>query len=302
MAIIHVSSADAGAPQPSKDFGDISAIMKWALPQLGWTLEFESANSQIVAFKMDSGVFTGYIQFDHSLDDDVCYVKLYSSMTGINAGSGESGDAYWQCAYTGSDYPWEIRGDEASFLFLAYPYTTQQTSHGHNVMYAGLLNPISAVDNTFCAIGFTGSSWTSTCWNGRLYGYMRTTFNGARFLWDVANTSNNFGGGALNSHPFMTNQSHGLGGEGPYLVGGDSFVSPILFYDDNSVPRGYLRGVMGPWGDWMTKFTHEDTIADVPMPNGTTKNLIFRRIRDQKYTAGGRGSILLDTSTDWGWF
>ena len=302
MAITHLSSTDAGAPQVTKALGDIAAVMKWALPQLGWTLEFESADSRIVAFKMDSGVFTGYIQFDHSSSVDVCYVKLYSSMTGINAGAGESGDAYWQCAYTGGDYPWEIRGDDASFLFIAYPYTTQQTSYGPNIMYAGLLNPISAVDNTFCAIGFISSGWTVNCWNGVVYNYMRTSFAGAKFLWDAANTSNNRDGGAINRHPFLDTTNRPLGGGGSFEVGGDSFVSPILFYDQNFVPRGHLRGVIGPWGDWKEQFAHEDTITGVPMPSGITKDLTFYRIRSQKYTPGSWGSILLDTSTDWDWF
>lgn len=92
-----LSSSDVGAPPLTGEDGSLYEILKWALPQFGWTIEFDSDDSDYkIVFRNDDYTGSGhYIRVVdraslHGSNGRQASVRAYVSMTDIDSGIGET--------------------------------------------------------------------------------------------------------------------------------------------------------------------------------------------------------------------
>lgn len=86
MAVQKLTNNDMGAPTLNGQDGSLAAVLKWALPQLGWTLHWEHTDGFDVAFRNDSTVGTGHI------------IRFID-----NGSKGQGGDGYFYDTINGSE-------------------------------------------------------------------------------------------------------------------------------------------------------------------------------------------------------
>ena len=120
---------DASAPQISGAAGSLIAVLKQALVygygsgNLGWTLEFEDAPSNVAVFKMGGGT-RSYVRVDDS-STIFATITIFSTMSDVNTGAEPLLDVldtrmiYKSFSYTSSIYTsinsWYIIGDASGF-------------------------------------------------------------------------------------------------------------------------------------------------------------------------------------------
>lgn len=86
-----LTSEDVGAPTLNGQVGSLRTVLKWALPLLGWTEEFDDAANHKVAFRNNPVSGTGsYIQFTDNgpiaANNAFAVMHGYSAMTAIDTG------------------------------------------------------------------------------------------------------------------------------------------------------------------------------------------------------------------------
>lgn len=129
MAIPTVlSQASAGAPALTGQTGTLYDVLKWALPQLGWTVEFDDAANHRIAFRnnpLGTGDFLRIADnpADHDGDERMANPRSYADMSDVNTGLDEVGASNWvilkSLTADGVPRPYWIIGDERSFwLFI----------------------------------------------------------------------------------------------------------------------------------------------------------------------------------------
>jgi len=83
-----IKSTDVGAPTLDGDNGSMYNVLKWALPQLGWTIEHDDSANSVIAFRNNANTGTGtYFEvIDNSSltfnsNGSICSLRAYENMT-----------------------------------------------------------------------------------------------------------------------------------------------------------------------------------------------------------------------------
>lgn len=152
---------DAGAPELSSTRGSIVDLFKWALPQLGWTLEYEDAPNFKAAFRNSPVDGLGYyFQMEHdpggNWDDLV--LTGYTSMTAIDTGADLFGWVRVPCGQDTSSpvggFEYFFIGDNRTFYFgfLARSSTSSGRPRSFMCIPFGEFKPFSPTDTEYFAI------------------------------------------------------------------------------------------------------------------------------------------------------
>lgn len=83
-----IKSTDAGAPTLDGDNGSMYNVLKWALPQLGWTIEYDDAANSVIAFRNNANTGTGtYFEvidnsaLTNNANGSICSLRAYETMS-----------------------------------------------------------------------------------------------------------------------------------------------------------------------------------------------------------------------------
>ena len=116
----------AGMPELNGLDGSLYAVLKAALPLIGWTLEFDDAANFRAAFKnAGTGRFLRIIDkaSDHGATSIRAEIQFYGDMTDVNTGTDRFGaePSYWVKSPVANDSPrrWWIVGNEKAFWLFA---------------------------------------------------------------------------------------------------------------------------------------------------------------------------------------
>lgn len=267
-------STDAGAPTLNGTAGSLYAVFKWALPLLGWSIEYDDGISKI-AFRNDALKGSGaYFQLT---DDDshgtadarACQIKGYRSMTALDTGTDgfPASDAFlWKSQTldaTAREYL--IIGDERSF-WAGLEYLEFSNTEGYRTYYIGDFNSSVAGDVPFMLSFGSVPSFSN---NGTA-----SLFREAQQGWDSAIRSRaTIPGGLLQNYngqinpqnawfwvvnPSLntgTSEPFGAHGSYPDPISGRTLASRIFLADPDIVLsdsqehlsyRGWLRGMLNP--------------------------------------------------------
>lgn len=154
---------DTGAPTLNGTDGSLYDVLKWALPQLGWTIEFDNSTDKI-AFRNDNLSGSGYYfqvtdaAADH-LGGDARRAKVsgFSAMTALDTGSDEfpiAAEKYFFKSHSldATAREWFIIGNETIFYLGTFNPDTDR-SLGYRVFWAGDSVPYSVNDPSPFTIG-----------------------------------------------------------------------------------------------------------------------------------------------------
>ena len=169
MIPVVLSNDTQGAPSLSGEAGSLYNIMKWALPQLGWTIEFDEGSTKI-AFRNNSTTGTGFFfrindsAANHAATDVRAEVSAFQSMSDIDTGTGKvptTGERYWikSHAENATARDWFIIGTDKFFYFLSYNGAFS-TEEGFRLHFVGDIKSFLPIDAG--AFALSGSSSTST--------------------------------------------------------------------------------------------------------------------------------------------
>ena len=303
MVPVVLSNATQNAPALSGSAGSLYALFKWALPQLGWTVEFDEGATKIV-FRNNSTSGTGFrfrvndSKANHAATDIRAEVSAYQSMSDVDTGTEKiptTGERYWIKSHTEDTTPrdWFIIGTDKFFFFLSYNGAFS-TEEGFRLHFVGDIKSNLSIDNAPFVL--SGNSSTST--------------NGS----SVSNDYDSVGSGEIaSSHIYpemligssdgvqvgvdvslMMALPSGIASAGQSaLCGRGSFPDPlsggvntsVLEVFDNSAGswnrRGYLPGFMAALSDLRKQSagTHglleRDTLPGLATPDGPQDALYF---------------------------
>lgn len=329
MIPVVLSYQDTGAPALTGTTGSLYNVLKWALPQLGWTIEFDDGSSK-VAFK-NSGV-SGSGSFirvndsaaNHASTEVKAEVSAFESMSDVDTGSGKiptTGERYWPKSHTEdlTERDWFIFGTDSFFIFLGYNGGSAD-AEGFRLAFAGDIKSYLALDVApFVLSGNSDPSASSS---------------------DFISSFENIGGGepsgAAQLPEFLLKSSDGVAtGVDAILVqalpsgfsladngkfgGMGTFPDPIsqgintssveVFENSTGVwaRRGYLPGLMAPLSN-LTRdnrsvhgLTERETLTGLSTPDGPHDFRYFWGVG----TLGGRSwsgiqhAILIAETADW---
>jgi hypothetical protein len=133
--MISVTSADMGAPGLTETPGSLMAVLRFALPQLGWTEEFVDEPNHVCSWRNDiaDGATGHYLEIldgavAHGGEDNKARFRGYSEMSGVSQGAGQFGNAWVAREYNAAQYntagnpiDWRIIGDGKSFWLMFNP-------------------------------------------------------------------------------------------------------------------------------------------------------------------------------------
>lgn len=320
-----IQSTDAGAPALTGEDGSLYNVLVWALPQLGWTLEFDDAVNSQAAFRNSAATGTGYYlkiidkAADHASDAKKVAVRGYASMTDINTGLDpiDSGGAllYWgkSGSLDATARPWKIIGTETCFYFLV----DRQGYGKHTCVFAGDIISLKPGDSeNFLIFGSEHSSpATTTQW---LAWAANNVDNETMWMPKLDGTSpsiEHFLG--VNYIPAGTHSGVLLypGIDGPYPEPvNNGIVTLHAFIKEEGIDavRGKMPGlvIVGnnirdnagiAWASLDVHSFHEIVGQEMPHGIGTLSLMLVDNVWDWNYTVGTATSVLgWDLGFDWG--
>lgn len=323
MIPIELTQDSTGAPALDGSSGSLTAVLKFALPQLGWTLEFESADGLRAAFRNSSQTGTGYylrVVDDPSVgahsDARQAQVQAYSDMTDVdtgtdqhpNAGSGDN--AFWGKTEddTSGATNWRIIGTDTFFWWL--PEVVQDTFSLVHFWCAGDTIPVVLVDvNNFILGAHNIPGVTS---RDQIDFFQRVTPNWSATSSDMANPwarkfDGSADGGSGATVAFSVDGNFlmiGSDGSFPDAVSGSINTSRIYLsaWEGSRALRGLLPGILHPLSDLGpgSQTTHAQYSLISNISNG--RNLTDVRLLQMtdEYAADfGEGAGLIDIASDW---
>lgn len=293
-----------GAPGLRGETGSLYNVLKFALPQLGWTIEFDDQAASKIVFR-NSPLATGnYLRISDDPSNHIggvrwANVRSYSIMSGIDTGTDENGGDDWMIfkSYTEDavNRPWYIIGDDVSFwLFIDaggyggyqwYYYGDLQSDRpgdeGAFMTWAGKYdaNPSTAA--------FVGPMVGNT----GVGGFVQLRSNFDRTIVGInANIDNEI------SWTEMT------GSSGIYpepATGGMRVIDRSII---EAIQGGHRRGRLRGWLDIMNNvvgvFDSGEIIVNQATPRGFVDCMVLRLLPRVQNTSG-QGVTLIDVSTDW---
>lgn len=296
MAIIQVTNETPGAPQlATKAADDITKILRFALPLLGWTIEWDETTR--IVFSTEFGSIKHWIRVaDDTVDGAL--INAYTSMTDIDTGTNPTTNQWLRVNYNQTDsFPWTIIGDEKSFIISSISNKSYPTMEAPQYV-GGLGGTIFPIDGG----AFVISAFTSSSANGSGNFTYTSTYGGVyggRVVANVDRTDYNVGFNICRTNNVCGYNST-RNATGPYERYGVSFCGPALVIDNNGDSRGYLRGIMHAFGDWGSVHSFGDLIT-VPTPVGGPKSMTLSYFNSALYASSIVGHFLFDKSNDWDW-
>lgn len=166
-APIVVKSTDSGAPDLNGTDGSLYDVLKYALPLIGWTIEFDDEPNHQIAFRNDPSTGTGYYlklydnEADHAADSRRGRFEGYASMSDINTGGGVFPSSQVFCMKShvadATAKEWMVVGNEKCFWF--FPYYCDHNKVG--AVFFGDINSRKPGDTTNFVIGLGTTTSTS---------------------------------------------------------------------------------------------------------------------------------------------
>ena len=309
MAATVLTSADAGAPDLTGQAGALYNVLKWALPQLGWTIEFDDDVNFKIAFRNDNVEGSGsYLRINNNsanhpaADNRFAQVQMYASMSDVDTGTAitpQDGVGYWLTSSStdATARPWKIIGNDKFFYFSA-------DMNGDAVRgflgWAGDVVPEYAATAPAVLYTATGTATTSAVTALNVNGYLSVN-SGFDLVLELDGATSGDGVAAFGA----TRSSNTTGTPGTVATG--AYVNPITGESDFIHARcasvnnvlGRLPGGYWPMGDWVSNHSHDETIVGAVTPEGT-RDLTFFRVVVGPASTGTRHGILVDPSSgDW---
>jgi hypothetical protein len=311
-APIKLTSADSGAPTLSGEDGKLYDVFKWALPLLGWTIEFDDPALFRIVFRNDNadGGSGSYLRIvdrnaDHGTDARCAQANAYESMSDIDTGVRRTPDTLTlsliaKSSATGATTrKWEIWGDKYRFVFRAWLDTTSNDQRTA-LFLCGDLQASNSLDQVF--IIHTATAVPTTIYNTLdVRGYLNTyaIFN---LIRNLAGTSGPLAAGIMALSPGTTSPTLNLGTTGPYIdpERGVARFAPMIVCDSTRI-RGIFPGVYLPIGNWTGEHGYDAAVANCQTPDGphTLRIAWGNRSTSANGTAGSL-CLLIDETDGWG--
>ena len=306
-----LTNLDSGAPALSGSDGALYNVLKWALPQIGWTLEFDDDVNFRAAFKNDpSGGLGGYLRVidkaaDHASDARQAQVWLYDTMTDVNSGTNPTTETSFitksENVNTASR-EWRIVGDKTSFWLETSIVDPPQDDRWHLHEF-GSLHPRRADDNTFHMLTSSSTPTITNPWYRKGSTTGTASDPSIKFLFNTEGTSHNQNGVPLVSasviSPASTASMLNIGKQGQLVdpvTGKEAFTRSWVSSSGNQV-RGWVRGMWWPIGDWASAYGSISNFS-LETPVGI-RSLQLHWYSGRTNTNDSGGSILLDRTGDW---
>lgn len=245
-------------------------VLKWALPQLGWTIEFDNTTDKIV-FANDVGVGSGsYLRVLDGINQ-YTEVTMYSSMTDIDTGSNKtltSNTSRWSKSNTSdsTERPWRIYGDKNRF----YLSIGVDSLARYMTYFAGDIvsrAPLEWPTMLWAEYSTSGSMYSAILRSANAGGTISNTSQ--EFILADDNTSK----GSL-SKGWGANITGGtssyIGAEGNWVdsISGNSYVS-YAWMTDTSYVRGRMPGLLFPHGNFRGEVGSQfQTFSSINTPEG----------------------------------
>lgn len=161
MQPVLLKSTDSAAPALTGQDGSAYDLFKWALPQLGWTIEYDDPANFKIAFRNNPLEGTGYYLqvIDKAADTTAGYSQFavcygYSSMSDVSTGSNQfpsSHELYFVKSYTsnGTERKWFIVGNDRFFHVGTATYSLEE----YRMFFVGDFYSVKPSDTTAFVLG-----------------------------------------------------------------------------------------------------------------------------------------------------
>jgi hypothetical protein len=306
-----LTSDDVGAPTLSGEDGKLYDVLKWALPLLGWSIEFDDSVNFRAAFRNDTlaGGTGGYLRVvdkaaDIGLDARFTQLNAYETMSDVDTGTRKAPNtdvSYWakSVAANSTTRKWRIWGDKYRFVFAVWADTDVNDAR-ILVFYAGDLVTLDPADSVFV---IKHGTTATTMNNSLVYPYLASAGQAGHAMV----RSKDGLSGPVPAHLFGTNPSH----TAPTWSSGESgsYVDPVsgnplftrLVISDGSMRRGYMPGMYLPIGAWRTGLgSAYGVVAGCNTPDGTHDLLHVSSTQRQDLNSSSPMSYLIDETDGWG--
>lgn len=311
------TSSSPGAPVLTGQDGSLYSILKWALSELGWTLEFDDSANFRAAFRTGMPHGSGYFLrirdkgADHGWGDSrYMAVQGFSSMTDVNAGADgfPSSDQYFAKSRDtdATSHTWAIIGTNTFFWWLP-----NIGGAGHQWYWAGDYVPFAPDDISNFCIGSTASPTSSS--SATATPFEEVSAFPVQTIVECAATRRSGIGVGVDQSPVAamgsneTSDSMGSDGIYPDPFSGSVNVSRIELADkfESRARRGVLPGILNPMAD--LRVSQQSDFKDLDIIPGLSNG---RVAADLQFVALNRslgtfndsriGSALFDVNNDWG--
>ena len=303
-----IRSTDDGAPALSGETGKLYDVLKWALPQLGWTLEFDDTVNSRAAFRNDPINGTGdYLRIaDNPADHDganakTANVKSYSSMSDVDTGEDEVGADNWLICKSETDdstvRPWAIVGDSTYFVLLINAgtagfyqeyYFGDIASDKPGDAGAFMTQGTNTTDPEGVSVVVPHTSYGSSLGSGS-FSSLRFNVTGATLNQATIYTQENRSGSAV-----ATSASPGSSGPYPEPASGGLRVVDVVVQETGGIIRGRLKGLMRIMNNVVGEFSNFQVIENQATARGLKDCVILNRY-SWPNGSGFQGVLLFDT-------
>lgn len=299
-----LTNASPGAPALTGQDGSLYSVLKWALPILGWTLEFDDPGNFRAAFR-NSPLGTGNFlrladqAVDHDGDQRMANVRSYATMTDADTGQDEVGASNWMVlkSFTADTTPrtYIIAGDDKSFLFCPGSGNVENLQY----FYFGDIAPdrpgdegafltTASADTTVSSATLVVSPWIS---NSGLSGFSQLRYDLDQSLVGLtASLDGDFG---------MDGTSGSAGIYPEPATGGIRVADrPLIETRSGGHRRGRFRGFLDIVNNVLEVWPTQYIIEGQATPRGAADCMVVNHY-PRVNNATGRGVFLIDISTDW---
>jgi len=309
---IQLDQDTAGAPVLTGEEGALRLVLNWALVQLGWTIAFQDAGNQRVAYRNDTVSGSGsYLKLwdqasDHPGDARRSRFNAYSSMSDIDTGLDETGGSgclvpkSFTADATVRDYL--IVGNKEAFWFGV---KSDSNTNPYNMFYFGDMATLKAADaGRFMVSGSTNTANSTNTtvmpWNNfpvsDTNGIMNTVTNVDGSIVD----QKIIGSGSYSPSGTLNIMST-LGAFGTYpdpASGGISTYDPLLKEFSSNINRGFFKGMVGSLNNIYSNLTNGQIISGQQTPRGARDCrvvLAYSRFSSASFAM----AFLIDIESDW---
>jgi hypothetical protein len=307
-----IRSTDDGAPSLTGETGSLYAVLKWALPQLGWTVEFDNG-SDVVVFRNDGATGTGdYLRIDDNpanhdgVDARLANVRSYAAMVDIDTGADVVGDSGWMLtkSSTADNTPraWAVIGDERYFWLL----TDTSGTDNYAEIYLGDIESDKPGDSGMFLTQSSSNldpSGSSVIVPQANYGSSLSGNSQVRYSLDGQSTGVSVRYTPENRSGSTGTVSGAPGSSGPYpepASGGIRVVDIVVQEDTGGIIRGRLRGGMRIMNDVVGEFATWQAIENQSTGRGPRDCVIVNRYARLASTSNA-GVLLFDHEHEGAW-
>lgn len=317
-----LTSDMGGAPTLTGQDGALYDVFKWALPLLGWTIEFDDPPNYRIAFRNDPlGGSGSYIRINdlsanHATTSWGAAIRAFESMTDLDTGmfrtpnSDDTSTVSTTYAFLPKSattdaqvIPYRFVGDAKSFMFE----TAMVSSPIDDRWCMALIGDLATRDPTDkCFHMVVANSTPTTIYSSMFtaYPYVTTGYQGQWFVRSLDGLT-----GALNGRFFIsghtltsTSGTPGVSFDYQDRVTGNAAFCPAWVTDTELRVRGRIRGVWWPVGNWYTGHPFKrGTVEAVPTELGV-RDLELKVGNGRTTSLSNYFMYLIDEVGDWSVF